>query len=138
MRSIGKALLWIAGIGVLLAIPFSGGRIFTIITDKFTTHELSPIELKDTKGAPASQDGPAQEAARRGAASFENAEAAKTHYTEGLKLFQETKYEAAKKEWEAAAMLDPDNNDVKTGLQRIASITEAAPDPKDEKQRASL
>lgn len=42
MKSIGKALLWIIGIGVLLLIPVSGGKIFDAVTSKLDNKEAPP------------------------------------------------------------------------------------------------
>lgn len=44
------------------------------------------------------------------------------HYLEGIKYFQNSNYEQARKEWKAAKKLDPANTEVAAGLKRIEQI----------------
>jgi len=111
MKSIGKALLWIIGIGILLLIPTAGGKIFDAVTSKMEEKEAAPIELKDINRAPAAE------------AASGNAEAAKERYLEGLKYFQASNYEKAGEEWLEAQELDPYNQQVQEGLKRIRAIS---------------
>lgn len=52
----------------------------------------------------------------------ENKEAARQHYLEGLKYFQNSNYDKARDEWTIAKQLDPGNSDVAAGLKRIEQI----------------
>jgi tetratricopeptide (TPR) repeat protein len=49
----------------------------------------------------------------------ENRRAAIEHYRNGLKSYQDGDMEKAREEWTAAQQLDPNNGDVKMGLERI-------------------
>lgn len=111
MKSIGKALLWIIGIGILLLIPTAGGKIFDAVTSKLEEKEAAPIELKDISRAPAAE------------AASGNAESAKERYLAGLKYFQASNYQKAEEEWLEAQELDPYNQQVQEGLKRIKAIT---------------
>ena len=130
MRSIGKALLWIVGVGILLLIPTAGGKIFDAVTSELGNKEPAAIELKDIKDVPAAESdlAAAAEAKRKGIPE-EDAEAAKERYMQGIKYFQETNYDKAREEWLAAAELDPYNQDVQKGLKRVEAVL-AIPEPK--------
>lgn len=127
MKSIGKALLWIIGIGVLLLVPLTGGKVFDAVTDKLFNKEAPPIELKDIKSEPASPGIPAGAEEKPVPDEDGKVLAAKQQYLEGLKYFQLSNYERAKEEWLAAQELDPYNQEVQEGLKRIKAIT--APQP---------
>jgi len=122
MRSTGKTLLWIAGIGLLVLLPAAGGKIFNAVASKLDKTDPPPIELKDIKSAPAKetrQDGPAK---RYRPVPEEDAEAAKDRYLQGLKYFQGANYEKAEEAWLDAADLDPNNQDIRKGLKRIEAL----------------
>lgn len=121
MKSIGKALLWMIGIGILLMIPVSGGKIFDAVTSKLDNKEAPPIELKDVKSEAAFPAAGAE--AKPGPEADGKVLAAKQQYLEGLKYFQLANYEKAKEEWLAAQELDPYNQEVQEGLKRIRAIT---------------
>jgi hypothetical protein len=124
MNSSLKKVLLIAGIAALVLIPATGGKIFKAITSGFSPSEKTIPEPGKTASAPGI---PATPGEWRESENFKNAAEAdafkaKGQYLEGLKYFQNADYENAKKEWQAAAKLDPGNQDVKLGLQRIEMI----------------
>jgi len=118
MKSIGKMLLWVVGIGVLLLIPLTGGKVFDAVTNKLTG---TPVELKEVKNEAAFPA--AAEETKPGPDADGKVLAAKQQYLEGLKYFQLSNYERAKEEWLAAQELDPYNQEVQEGLKRIKAIT---------------
>ena len=118
MKSIGKALLWVVGIGVLLLIPLTGGKVFDAVNSKLTG---TPVELKEVNNASAFPA--AADEAKPGPDTDGKVLAAKQQYLEGLKYFQLSDYEKAKEEWLAAQELDPYNQEVREGLKRIKVIT---------------
>lgn len=129
MRSFGQALLWVAGVGILLLIPAKGGKIFEAVTNKLESKEADRRGSSAANSAAADEEAFAkQTAADAGQVTEEDAEEAKERYMDGLKYFQSGDYEAAKKEWEAAAGLDPSNQNVKTGLKRISALPPARPE----------
>lgn len=121
MKSIGKAVLWVVGIGVLLLIPVSGGKIFDAVTSKLGNKDAPAIELKDVKNEAAFPAAAAE--AKPGPDADGKVLAAKQQYLEGLKYFQLANYDKAKEEWLAAQELDPYNQEVQEGLKRIKAIT---------------
>jgi len=123
MKSIGKALLWIAGIGILLLIPTAGGKIFDAVTSKLEEKEVPPIDLKDANNEAPFPAAAAAPEAKPGSAAEGDVLAAKQQYLEGLKYFQLSNYEKAEEEWLEAQELDPYNQQVQEGLKRIRAIT---------------
>ncbi len=123
MSQTAKVVLWILGVGALVLIPASEGRLFQALSEKFSDGP-APVSLDDLHGTPA-KEAPAQEeaAAPAKAVSPEKAEAAREAFQRGLAYFQEEKYPEAWKEWLEAQKLDPGNKDVKTGLARLQNIS---------------
>ncbi len=56
------------------------------------------------------------------AVTQEDKVAARQHYLNGLKFFQDSSYDKARDEWTIAKQLDPSNPDVQAGLKRIEQI----------------
>ena len=127
MKSIGKALLWIVGVGILLVIPTAGGKIFDAVTSKMGNNEPAPIELKDVKSSPGLPPEAFSAEAKPESAAEGKVLAAKRKYLDGLKYFQLSSYSKAEESWLEAQELDPYNKEVQEGLKRIKAIT--APQP---------
>jgi TolA-binding protein len=129
MKTILKTFLWMIGIGVLLMIPATGGKLFEAVTNKIEPKEAVPENLKNSKAFSGTGDEAKPDAPGQNTASQENMESARTHYMEGLKFFQSGKYKEAKTEWDQGALLDPGNKDIQKALARLNTPAEDSPAP---------